>query len=222
MINTIQAFRYSSCQNKPARWNEDYQYLSFTSFYEDLVRPFHKLPFPERLQSILLLTSGRFKCRDDRDRLYAVLGIAGGVKEGERRMVGICMEKLAGDHSEFVTFWLILLLPTSTRLTFIVIWTTGQLLSWMWSMYFTSITQSWAISRHEYVISEHKRVLDALRFKDTSRAEFFTILARYLAKGTGNLSFINAASCCQDPDDTMPSWVPTWSREVSPQVAFEF
>ena len=42
------------------------------------VADFHEQPFAERLNRILIKSAGSFKCRDDRDRLDAVLGIAGG------------------------------------------------------------------------------------------------------------------------------------------------
>jgi hypothetical protein len=49
----------------------------------DQAFPFHQQSVPQRLHLILFKTAGHYQCRDDRDRLYALLGIANGAKTDE-------------------------------------------------------------------------------------------------------------------------------------------
>ncbi|EEU48337.1 uncharacterized protein NECHADRAFT_75806 [Fusarium vanettenii 77-13-4] len=179
---------------------------------------FHELPFPKRLQSILLGTAGQFKCRDDRDRLYAVLGIAGGVTVGPRTKMATLMDKL-GSHSTHVILCQHLdeLVKGSSQIVTVAGIIFSLALS-TWGAYYDSRARYWTISRPDYIISGYKRVIDAVTGRRPSRVEFFTALAGYLAKETGSLSFLDAAACGEDPDEDMPSWVPNWSREVSKQA----
>jgi hypothetical protein len=53
------------------------------------------------------------------------------------------------------------------------------------------------------------------------REEFFLAIAKYLAEATGTLSFLDAVDCGGDNAGDLPSWVPTWSTEVS-ETAYKF
>jgi hypothetical protein len=53
------------------------------------------------------------------------------------------------------------------------------------------------------------------------RIGFFSALATSLATETRTLAFLDAANCGEDQDGGMPSWVPTWSREVA-EPAYSF
>jgi hypothetical protein len=50
---------------------------------------------------------------------------------------------------------------------------------------------------------------------------FFAAIAGYLARETKSLAFLDVATCGEDEDEGMPSWVPTWPREIS-KPAYDF
>ncbi|KAM5369985.1 hypothetical protein ACJZ2D_008668 [Fusarium nematophilum] len=148
ILVTIKDFRYSFLGSRGGPIAEVFHIFLGLFFPSLCGEPgFHELPFPKRLRHILLGTAGQFKCRDDRDRLYAVLA----------RLCRI----------------------------------------------------------------GYKRVNDAVARGGPGRVEFFIALAGHLARETGNLCFLDAAACSEDSDEDMPSWVPSWSREVS-KPAYDF
>lgn len=51
--------------------------------------------------------------------------------------------------------------------------------------------------------------------------KFFAAVASYLAKETGSLAFLDVATCGEDENGEMPSWVPNWTRRVS-KPAYDF
>lgn len=215
LMTTIKDFRYSSDQDQLSPSWED-RYNAFRTFPP--TQSFHGLRFPERLQRILLQTSGRFKCRDDRDRLYAVLGIAAGITVGPRRTIAFFMRRPIEDPPTMIINCLSHALRiTSDNGVFLAIKPVhiGRFVEWIWFRYYDLIIRYWTICRPEYVTTGHIRDLDDLKGRGTDRTGFFTALAGYLAQETGNLSFLDAVSCAEDEEDTVPSWVPDWSKEVS-------
>jgi hypothetical protein len=90
MIQTIEDFRYSSVHDlqSPACENNLQTSNPYAPTY-----PVRRLEFSERLLRILLRTSGWFQCRDTRDHLHAVLGIAEGVRVGPRRNMAFFMKE---------------------------------------------------------------------------------------------------------------------------------
>jgi hypothetical protein len=209
IMTTIKEFSYSSAHSP-----------SFPFFS---THSFQRLWFPRRLQEILLRTSGRFRCRDDRDRLYAVLGIAAGVTEDPRRKIAFFIR---GRVFCLLTIVIVLLCSLAVYLND---WKTlstlyfpiGLLSLSIWPIYDGSIVRYRTISRPEYITLRYMRDLDDFKGGESDRAGFFTALGGYLAQRTGNLSFLDAVSCGEDGEDTIPSWVPDWSKEISVS-AYEF
>lgn len=214
LITTTDAFCYSSAHDQSSPLCE-YRHKRFGLFSSR--HSFHSLRFPDRVLLILLRTSGRFKCRDDRDRLYAVLGVAAGVTVGPRRNIAFFMRSPLSFLPAVVAYSLIHALPISlgtrklptTLSTLILIFAPS-----IWSRYYGSTVRHWAISRPRYITLGHMTDLDAFKGEKANRTGFFTALAGYLARGTGNLSFLDALSCGEDKEDSLPSWVPDWSKEV--------
>lgn len=94
----------------------------------------------------------------------------------------------------------------------------------VWTQFYDANGRYWIISRPKYVVTGYTSVIDAVAGGPggrRSRVEFFTALAQYLANKTKTLSFLDAASCGEDKEDGMPSWVPNWTREVG-DPAFDF
>jgi hypothetical protein len=231
----VKQFRYSSFYDREYR-SERIIYAGIRKVMgfmfrgsEEKEAEFHQQPFAGRLQRILLRTAGHFQCRDDRDRLYAVLGIAGGVKTGEVTQM-----------ADFVRY--ISSFSTGTILGYAMdpIFKTYPNNLWLklagyafgfangtWASFYDSRAKHWTINRPEYVIAKYKGVVDAVRggpgANTPSPVEFFTGLARYLAERTKTLGFLDAANCGEDKDKDggIPSWVPNWTREVNSQ-AYDF
>ncbi|KAK4040174.1 heterokaryon incompatibility protein-domain-containing protein [Parachaetomium inaequale] len=196
---------------------------------EEKEAEFHQQPFAGRLQRILLRTAGHFQCRDDRDRLYAVLGIAGGAKTGDVTQMADFVRYISSfstgtilGHSMDPIFKAC---PDNLWLKL-----AGYAFGFAhgtWASFYDSRAKHWTINRPEYIIAGYKGVVDAVTggpgANPPSRVEFFTALARYLADQTKTLSFLDAANCGgdKDKDGGMPSWVPNWTREVSSQ-AYDF
>ncbi|KAH6949187.1 heterokaryon incompatibility protein-domain-containing protein [Fusarium avenaceum] len=216
LMMTIEDFRYSSAHDQLSPSWEDpckgIQSLLSTKLFDGL-------RFPKRLQRILLQTSGRFKCRDDRDRLYAVMGIAAGVAVGPRRKIAFFMRRPAGDTTTIFIYCLLihaLQIPLENSLATAIIFTlVFRFAPWLWSRCYDLVLRHWRISRPQYITPECIKDIDGLKSHESDRASFFTALAVYLAEGTGSLSFLDAVSCGEDQEDTKPSWVPDWSKEVS-------
>jgi hypothetical protein len=230
----VKEFRYSSFHDQEnagaelissaiMKWMEFlFPYASENKAY------FHKQPFPDRLQRILLRTAGQFLCRDDRDRLFAVLGIAGGARKGEvtftadfvryissfstGQIIGHTIDPLFEAH------------PKNRRLKIGAIAFDLARSSWAW--FYDSQAKHWTINRPDYVVTGYREAIDAVTAgseagSGASRVAFFAALARYLATQTKTLGFLDAASCGEETEQGMPSWVPNWKREVCAQ-AYEF
>jgi hypothetical protein len=103
--DTIKEFCYSSFHDRDGVFVKGvFNVLMRTlgMFVRDIgadVSRFHGLPFARRLHLILLKTAGRFKCYDDRDRVYAVLGIAGGATTGKVTQTASLMEHLSTESA---------------------------------------------------------------------------------------------------------------------------
>ncbi|KAI6762471.1 hypothetical protein HG530_008451 [Fusarium avenaceum] len=209
IMTTIGDFRYSS--------DYDQLYPSAKSWYQEfrswsLTNSFHGIGFAERLQLILLRTSGRFKCRDDRDRLYAVLGIAAGVIVRPRYKIPFFMTGPIAYPPTLVVYSLFDTLPIFSEYREILLFFSMFIINnapSIWVRYYGSI------SRPEYITPGYIRDLKAFKGGEIDRAWFFTALAGNFAQGIGSLSFLDAISCSEDQEDTMPSWVPDWSKEIS-------
>lgn len=180
--------------------------------------------FPARIERILLRTAGRFKCQEDRDRFFAVFGIAMGSRaERNTKTRDLIRFTSANSTASLVTHAFDPLykgLSTAYKAVSIAL----SLSYGLWTIFYDSHAKHWTISRPEYVVtdSSERRADLVRRLKPgTSRAEFFTILASYLATKTETLAFLDAANCGDDKDGEMPSWVPTWAREVS-ESAYTF
>jgi hypothetical protein len=145
--------------------------------------------------------------------------MAAGITVGPRRKIAFFMGRPAGDRTTFFTCCLLihaLQIPLESWLIVAIIYTLVFVFApWIWSRYYEMIVRHWRISRPQYITPECIRDLDGLNGDESDRAGFFTALASYLALGARNLSFLDAVSCGEDEEDTKPSWVPDWSKEVS-------
>ncbi|KAK3692972.1 heterokaryon incompatibility protein-domain-containing protein [Podospora appendiculata] len=187
--------------------------------------PFHEEAFVHRLHRVLVKTAGQFQCRDDRDRLYAVLGTAGGAKTGSATMLAGFMGFI-GSHatSSILARLMDPLVSSSARFHLKLVRFTLGVASSLWTIFYDSRAKHWTINRPEYIVTGYRGVLDAVTGgpeKQHSRVDFFTGLARYLGTETGSLAFLDAAACGEDADEGMPSWVPNWKRVVG-EPAYEF
>lgn len=186
---------------------------------------FHDQPFAGRLQRVLLRTAGQFQCRDNRDRLYAVLGIAGGARSGQATAMADLVRYLSSFSTAFaIGHAMAPLVKVSPGLPFQIAAFAFGLAHASWACFYEEKAKHWTISRPEYIVTGYREVIDTVtggRGQRTSRVEFFTALAQYLANKTKTLAFLDAATCGTDQDDTMPSWVPNWTREVG-RPAYDF
>jgi hypothetical protein len=228
--DTIQDFCYSSFHDREGLLTRAlFSVLMRTMgmFFRDIgsnVPNFHELPFAHRLHCILLRTAGRFKCHDDRDRLRAVLGIAEGATTGKVTQTASLMETISSLSTQQI-IWNILNPMWTHRgrpvkgawIVFNVIWA-------LWGAFYDRRAKHWTFNRPYYVVAEHAEVIEAVTTgpeEEPSRVEFFTAIARYLAKETESLAFLDVATCGEDEDEGMPSWVPNWRREIS-KPAYDF
>ncbi|KAH8694427.1 heterokaryon incompatibility protein-domain-containing protein [Ilyonectria robusta] len=220
ILATIKDFRYSSFQDRGTFLAGA---LGTIRRKSTDVPQFHEQPFPQRLHRILLRTSGHFKSGDDRDRLFAVLGIAGGATTVSASR----MAKLVETISNPATYLAILAQKNSLSTSTISAKINHIRLSCLcssWGRDYDVWARHWAIPRPIYHVAGYGKVIDAVAGnagKQLSRADFFTAIAGYLAKETGSLSFLDVANCGDDKDATMPSWVPNWSRKVN-ERAYDF
>ncbi|KAK0648395.1 heterokaryon incompatibility protein-domain-containing protein [Cercophora newfieldiana] len=180
--------------------------------------------FPARVERLLLRTAGRFKCQEDRDRLYAIFGVAIGTKAGQNTKTRDFVRYLSA-YPTSITLTRTLFEPAlkSMGAPILMLAAYGLTIG-LWNVYYDAFAKHWAINRAEYVIDgrREKPTRAITKLKQTaSRVDFFTTLASYLATNTRTLAFLDAASCGEDADCDMPSWVPTWSRGVS-EAAYNF
>lgn len=167
---------------------------------------FRKQNLALRLQYILLKTSNHFTCRDVQDRLYGVLGIAGGSIVGTKnRALPDFVLRLGRDNTRFQ---LVALGRGLTRL---------HILLFIWDQSYTWIAQYWPIFRPQFVIKDQKEVHEAIARSSRDshdKAQFFMALAQYLGTRTGRLSILDCANCMVDQDFQAPSWPPVWTRPI--------
>jgi hypothetical protein len=93
-----------------------------------------------------------------------------------------------------------------------------------WGMFYDNFGRYWAINRPYFAVGDERKELAALTSSSQGRLgreEFFLAIAKYLAEATGTLSFLDAVACGRDNAGDLPSWVPTWSTEVS-EAAYKF
>ena len=191
--------------------------LMFHVSKDDLINKFQEQSFAQRLQMVLLRTAGRFQCRNDQDRLYAVLGISGGSKKGKAVMVSSFIEYISSHSTHLIICQGInpLLEASTSTLTRIIL---GLALT-SWSIFYEERAKYWTLNRPEYVVDAYKEIIDAVTHDPSghrrNRVEFFTALARYISQENKSLAFLDAANCGEDEDEAMPSWVPSWTKELS-------
>lgn len=169
---------------------------------------------PRRLLRVLLWMAGYFECRYDGDRPAAVLGIVAGVEKAPgavakliqlftRPAYEIVLAEIVSSVVEYS------LKPDLTA-------------SYIFKVSFLTLhwhAKHWAFSRPpEYIIPHSLDVLQAIQEDGRGEArqtdgELFCALARYLARSTRSLAFLEAAPFLDDEDGT-PSWVPTWRKKV--------
>jgi hypothetical protein len=185
---------------------------------------FHERPYSHRLLHVSLGTSGYFQCRDERDRLYVILGVVGGVKKGRREMANAV--EFMGSQSTRIAIaivmdsWLKSKYGGSMRSILLRCVLGG--LSACWYVFIDSTARYWTISRPEYVLTsndEATRDLEAIRGSHQNIGVFFRALAKYIARETKSLAFLDAAACGKCPG--MPSWVPDWRGKVE-DAAYKF
>ncbi|KAH6971448.1 heterokaryon incompatibility protein-domain-containing protein [Ilyonectria sp. MPI-CAGE-AT-0026] len=222
ILATIKDFRYSTFYDR-GTFLAGALGTIIRKFRETIVQlpEFHEQPFPQRLHRILLRTSGHFKCGDDRDRLFAVLGIAGGATKVSASMMAQLVEIInnptihAAIFGQMNPLWHTSAILAKKAIIFF------SFLCSSWGGYYDAWVKHWVISRPSYRVAGYGKVIDAVAGKageQLSRVDFFTAIAGYLAKETGSLSFLDAANCGEDKDATMPSWVPNWSRKINKAV----
>lgn len=191
---------------------------------EELIS-FHERPYSHRLLHVLLRGSGYFHCSDERDRLYAVLGVVGGVEKGNRQMAN-AIEFLSNQQFHTVIGllmdrWLKSKLGDGTG-SVVLRGCLGGLMS-CWGVFFDAKARYWTINRPEYIVTNHtshdelSRAIDETTGASPGNSgELFRVLAKYLAEETKSLSFLDAASF--DDADNTASWVPRWQAKVDDEA----
>ncbi|KUJ13955.1 uncharacterized protein LY89DRAFT_753346 [Mollisia scopiformis] len=228
--DTIKEFRYSLFHDRGGlfvRTASSFMMKVMGMFFRDIgsnVPRFHDLPFAQRLQLILLKSAGRFKCRDDRDRLYVVLGIAGGATTESVSNTASLIGTISSPYFSRIIYsildqlWVDFKFPVKVvYIVFAVGWS-------IWEQFYDFRAKHWSINRPYYVVAGYREAIKAVTTKQGkvyNRAEFFTALAKYLAKETGSLALLDVANCGQGEEEEMPSWVPKWTQEIS-RPAYEF
>ncbi|KAK0710523.1 heterokaryon incompatibility protein-domain-containing protein [Apiosordaria backusii] len=211
VLDVIESFRY---KEDPAPTSQHLswliRWLHPTTDASDI--EFTEQALASRLQSILLRTSGHFKCRDTQDRLYGVLGIAGGSAIGTDRALADVIQTMSSMEVtlQALTMQQYMWFKVSSIWIFIAVFTA-------WQMFYLFEARYWPICRPRFVISNHTEILDATMNSSKqapTRAQFFTGLARYLITKTKTLSILDGACCGTGGDPDMPSWVPDWSRPI--------
>jgi hypothetical protein len=94
----------------------------------------------------------------------------------------------------------------------------------LWGQFYDFRAKHWTLNRSDYVVAGRKEVIGAVTSgpgERANRVEFFTALAGYLANKTESLAFLDVATCGENEDEGMPSWVPNWTREAS-KPAYDF
>lgn len=214
--STIKDFQYSSFHDKEGEFTKMISNLLMKTmgfFFRDVaeegeVGRFHELPFAQRLHRILIKTAGRFKCRDDRDRLHAVLGIAGGVSTGKATKMANFVEYLSSHKTSMVIMKQFDDLWNTSNFRFKVYTIGFSVLYALWGVFYDSKAKHWTINRPDYVVAGYRKVISAVGSGPRgrpSRVEFFTSVAGYLASETGSVSFLDLATCGEDDDKGMPS-----------------
>jgi hypothetical protein len=194
---------------------------------DDEPTSFHERPYSHRLLHVLLRVSGYFHCRDERDRLYAVLGVVGGVEKGKREMANAA-EYLRSQHFHTVIglgmdSWLKFKLGDGAG-SVVLRSVLGGLVG-CWCIFFDAKARYWTINRPKYIVTNHTNHNELSRAVDDTTArvsqgndlDFFNVLVKYLAEETKSLSFLDAVSFDDQPANTA-SWVPRWQVKVDDEV----
>lgn len=166
--DTIQDFCYSSFYDRGgvlAITVSKVMTKTFGKFFRDIdgnVPGFHELPFAWRLYLILLKTSGRFKCFDDRDRLHAVLGIAGGAMTGEVTQMASLIEIMSIPATRHIIrrnldpLWSQFSGPVKVfYILFAITWS-------LWGSFYNFRAKHWTFNRPHYVVAGHKEIIEAV------------------------------------------------------------
>lgn len=200
------------------------------------------LSFASKLQYVLLQTAGRFSCYDDRDRLFAVIGISGGLTTGVRTIFGLPhVPRFALWYSGLLTLWTVFQRmmtslfgggassPPSRAVQLVY-----TILYWYLGSTIDVPGWDWALSQNKILVKDdHRELMDCIGgdMQNRNPVDFFVSLAGFLAHNTGFLLFLDALSCQQDrsrnktsattctgsskPGDELPSWVPDWTAILS-------
>ncbi|KAI1122865.1 heterokaryon incompatibility protein-domain-containing protein [Nemania abortiva] len=231
MRDTIDEFRYAAIHDRDEGgiyqliyngWGKLIDMLTPSCYIKEI--DFYKQLPAQRLQRILLRTAGRFKCSDDRDRVYGVLGISRGVVMGETRALADFVKSLS---SPAIRVQIVSKLTNlyEGSIGFTKAFTLSIVLAYAgWRRFYDVRAKHWAINRPDYVVADFRDGIDPIAVKPgvrLSRDEFFTSIAGYLATQEKSLAFLDAVTCSESDDGTIPSWVPDWSRMVS-KPAYEF
>jgi len=181
---------------------------------------FYKQSFDQALLRIMLKTSGRFKSSSYYDRLNAVLGIARSAITGKVTRISSFIGTISSHATRMMIAkhlgitWSRSSLSKMTGIVFILIYS-------LWGTFYNSQARHWVINRSEYIMGHYRKVTDAVTDgtgEQTSRVWFFNAISGYLATETKSMAFLDVASCGEDEDSQMPSWVPNWSREINQQT----
>ncbi|KAK0664607.1 heterokaryon incompatibility protein-domain-containing protein, partial [Cercophora samala] len=161
--------------------------LLYRDAAKNRIRQFRDQKPAARLQTILLRTSGHFKCRDMQDRLCLTELV---------RMFGHYELRLGlfSDH------------PFRLCLASII-----------WEQFYVLVARYWPMFRPQFVIMDAKEVHQAIigSSRDgNSQLQFFIGLAQYLATQTRRLSILDGAGCTADQNSQVPSWTPVWTRTI--------
>jgi hypothetical protein len=232
---TWQEFRYSSFHDHGLNRNTAQLLHKGTtavmrclfSRFDDEPTSFHNRPYSHRLLHMLLRASGYFLCRDERDRLYALLGIVGGVEKGNRQMANV-VEFLSSQQFHTILGlimdkWLKSQLGNGTR-SVVLRYFLGGLIG-CWGVFFDAKARYWTINRPKYIVTNHtnhdelSRAIDktTVRASQGNSCDIFRVMAQYLAKGTKSLAFLDAVSFDDQPVNTV-SWVPRWQAKVDDEA----
>jgi hypothetical protein len=117
------------------------------------VTDLYEQPFAERLYRILLKTAGRFQCRDDRDRLHALFGIAGGATTGETTKIANFVKACSNISGQIIFAQYIDIVFRDARGRVEITGFVLVLMYCLWGSFYESRAKNWTVNRPDYAVS---------------------------------------------------------------------
>ncbi|KAJ6788345.1 hypothetical protein PWT90_10130 [Aphanocladium album] len=183
---------------------------------------FHEMNYWSKLVQMLFLTAGHFQCRDDQDRVAALLGIAAGHLSPLSVRVDSFLGYLEAMVPRIAAVKLLYescqngLISYNTKIVAFLY----LLVEWQ----FAALVASDAWYPHVIQFNGPRYVMhadeenDKPLYQERGRVATLCRNARAIIANTGSLSILEAASCGCDEDEDMPSWIPNWSRSIGAEA----